>query len=327
MHLINEFNSEFLSFVDTWLSSGKLSSQDLIATLQLQLAQVEVAKNVPNKALEAAAAAKQAQSVANTATLEQHSTQQLCTLHRRATAAKLELKAAELDEEKTWRQQNAAQIATLTTQLNASNGKASILNTRAREHVGGKRTLECSSETGPPAQRQCAPSSSGAPDAGTSAASAEGQRQGLQVVVAAAVVPPAVNSPAALMPTDAKMYAREAASQGLESSQKHHSDQSRKDEFIPAQCEQTANPMRYRQLDKTLQAVLVPGRAIPMTVFEKLLDSCQVNRAPVHEIKQILSRLGVVRVKRMDSGEWFVARNAWTLESGCEHGSSIVAVR
>ena len=219
------------------------------------------------------------------------------------------------DEEKTWRQQNAAQIATLTTQLNASNGKASILNTRAREHVGGKRTLECSSETGPPAQRQCAPSSSGAPDAGTSA-SAEGQRQGLQVVVAAAVVPPAGNSPAALMPTDAQMYAREAASQGLESSQKHHSDQSRKDEFIPAQCEQTANPMRYRQLDKTLQAVLVPGRAIPMTVFEKLLNSCQVNRAPVHEIKQILSRLGVVRVKRMDSGEWFVARNAWILDTG-----------
>lgn len=36
--IINDFNLKLMSFIDTWLSSAKLSSQDLIATLR-QLAQ------------------------------------------------------------------------------------------------------------------------------------------------------------------------------------------------------------------------------------------------------------------------------------------------
>ena len=179
----------------------------------------EAAKQAQREAAEATEAAKQAQSAADKAAeAEQHSAQRLSKLQDRATASKLELKAAlksvELDEEKRRRQEIEAQIAALTAELNASDAKTSAL---ARELDDSKRALEASpSETGPPAQRRRtmqsapglaaglrAPSSSGAATpAGAGAASAGTQGQRLQVVVGAAVTPPAATSPVAPVPTD-----------------------------------------------------------------------------------------------------------------------------
>ena len=165
----------------------------------------EAAKQAQREAAEATEAAKQAQSAADKAAeAEQHSAQRLSKLQDRATASKLELKAAlksvELDEEKRRRQEIEAQIAALTAELNASDAKTSAL---ARELDDSKRALEGSpSETGPPAQRRRTMQSAPGLAAGLRAPSSSGAATPAGAGAASAGTPPAATSPVAPVPTD-----------------------------------------------------------------------------------------------------------------------------
>eukprot|EP01043_Picozoa_sp_COSAG02_P026370 COSAG02_NODE_1518_length_12179_cov_6.141060_6_plen_360_part_00 len=168
-------------------------------------------KQAEKKVRDTAEAERQAQSTkTRAANVEQQSAQQLVRLQQRADAGKLELKAllGELEKEQ---KEYEAKIAALQE-----------IKSAVTRELAGKRSLESSLKTvepGPPAQRrrtvQSAPgiaaelhrdttSTSGAVVSAdrTSAASAERLEPRLSVVQAAAVTPPAANSPAVNRPSD-----------------------------------------------------------------------------------------------------------------------------
>lgn len=212
---------------DAAAEAAALAKKAMAEALEL----AEALKQAEKKKRETAKAERQAQDAKVRAeNVERQSAQQLVRLQERADAVKLKLKALleELDNgQKEYEAQKKtfeAQIAALTEKLQAG---AAMKSDLAREL---KRSLESSSETvepGPPALRrrtmQSAPGlaaglhtstsaavvSAGSTSVVSTASAGRLEPRQLSVVQAAAVTPPAFNSPAVTIPTDPTSPAHE----------------------------------------------------------------------------------------------------------------------